>query len=93
MTTALTIILHLSFAEVLLNKQVAKPLSELTCVAGQCLQLGVTVQNYLDWPLNNVALALKFFQEYQSGVRNYRLDSHLAVAGAPNVLLDQVKNY
>lgn len=76
--------------EVLLNKEVAKPLSELTCVAGQCLQLGVTVQNFLDWPLNNIALALKFFQEYQTGVRNYRLDSHLAVAGAPNVLLDQL---
>lgn len=76
--------------EVLLNKEVAKPLSELTCVAGQYLQLGVTVQNYLEWPLHNVALALKFFQEYQSGIRNYRLDSHLAVAGAPNVLLAQL---
>ncbi|XP_026288363.2 protein brunelleschi isoform X1 [Frankliniella occidentalis] len=76
--------------EVLLNKEIAKPLSELTCVAGQCLQLGVTVQNYLDWPLHNVALSLKFFQEYQSGIRNYRLDSQLAVAGAPNVLITQL---
>ena len=75
-----------------LNQEVAKPLSELTCVAGQCLQLGVTVHNFLDWPLHNVAMALKFFQEYQSGVRNYRLDSHLAVAGAPNLLLSQVNN-
>ena len=78
--------------EVVLNKEIAKPLSELTCVAGQCLQLGVTVQNFLDWPLHNVALALKFFQEYQNGVRNYRLDSHLAIAGAPNVLLAQLED-
>ncbi|KDR24045.1 NIK- and IKBKB-binding protein-like protein [Zootermopsis nevadensis] len=78
--------------EVTLNSQPVKPQEELSCRAGQCLQLGISVHNFLERSLWQVCLAVQFYQDHQNGVNNYRLETRLANAGASKVLLPEVRN-
>lgn len=78
--------------EVTLNSQPVKPQEELSCCAGQCLQLGISVHNFLERSLRQVCLAVQFYQDHQNGVNNYRLETRLASAGATKVLLPEVGN-
>jgi hypothetical protein len=82
---------HLS-AEVTLNSQPVKPQEELSCRAGQCLQLGISVHNFLERSLWQVCLAVQFYQDHQNGVNNYRLETRLASAGVSKVILPEVRN-
>lgn len=88
---SITFYTHL-FAEVTLNSQPVKPQEELRCRAGQCLQLGISVCNFLERSLRQVCLAVQFYQDHQNGVNNYRLETRLASAGASKVLLPEVGN-
>ncbi|XP_066993209.1 protein brunelleschi [Anabrus simplex] len=76
--------------EVTLNSQPIKTQEDLSCKTGQCLQLGITVFNFLERPLWQVALSIQFYQDHQNGVNNYRLDTRLATAGAPKVILPKL---
>ncbi|KAJ9597832.1 hypothetical protein L9F63_011327, partial [Diploptera punctata] len=76
--------------EVTLNDQQVKPQEELSCHAGQCLQLGISVHNFLERSLQQVCLAVQFYQDHQNGVNNYRLETRLASAGASKVILPEL---
>ncbi|XP_069696670.1 protein brunelleschi isoform X2 [Periplaneta americana] len=76
--------------EVTLNSLPVKPQEELSCRAGQCLQLGISVHNFLERSLWQVCLAVQFYQDHQNGVNNYRLETRLASAGASKVLLPEL---
>lgn len=79
-------------SEVTLNSQPVKPQEELSCRAGQCLQLGISVHNFLERSLWHVCLAVQFYQDHQNGVNNYRLETRLASAGASRVILPEVSS-
>jgi hypothetical protein len=79
--------------EVTLNSQPVKPQEELRCRAGQCLQLGISVCNFLERSLRQVCLAVQFYQDHQNGVNNYRLETRLASAGASKVLLPELEEH
>jgi hypothetical protein len=88
---SLELFTHL-LAEVTLNSQPVKPQEELSCRAGQCLHLGISVHNFLERSLWQVCLAVQFYQDHQNGVNNYRLETRLASAGASKVLLPEVRD-
>lgn len=46
------------------------------------MQLNVSISNCLEKPIRQLNLAIQFYQDYQNGVCNYKLDSRLATAGA-----------
>ncbi|PSN54921.1 hypothetical protein C0J52_01648 [Blattella germanica] len=54
--------------EVTLNEQPVKPQEELSCHAGQCLKLGVSVHNFLERSLRFVCLTVRFYQDHQNGL-------------------------
>lgn len=68
-------------AEVSVNKQCIKPQEEYSCSAGECLSLGVIVANHLTQPLHKLCLSVQFYQDYNNGVLNYKLDNRVATAG------------
>lgn len=63
------------------NKQCIKPQEEYNCSAGECLSLGVIVANHLTQPLHKLCLSVQFYQDYNNGVLNYKLDNRVATAG------------
>ncbi|XP_034834345.1 protein brunelleschi [Maniola hyperantus] len=73
--------------EVSVNKQCIKPQEEYSCMAGECLSLGVAVRNHLDRPLHKLCLSVQFYQDYNNGVLNYKLDNRVATAGNNKVVL------
>ncbi|XP_050682191.1 protein brunelleschi [Leptidea sinapis] len=73
--------------EVSLNKQQIKPQEELNCNAGECLSLGVAISNHLSRPLQQLCLSVQFYQDYNNGVLNYKLDNRVATAGNNKVIL------
>lgn len=50
-------------------------------MAGECLSLGVAVWNHLSRPLHKLCLSVQFYQDYNNGVLNYKLDNRVATAG------------
>ncbi|XP_045451417.1 protein brunelleschi [Melitaea cinxia] len=73
--------------EVSLNNQCIKPQEEYNCMAGECLSLGVAVWNHLSRPLHKLCLSVQFYQDYNNGVLNYKLDNRVATAGNNKVVL------
>ncbi|CAH2234031.1 jg27470, partial [Pararge aegeria aegeria] len=73
--------------EVSVNKQCIKPQEEYNCIAGECLSLGVAVRNHLDRPLHKLCLSVQFYQDYNNGVLNYKLDNRVATAGNNKIVL------
>lgn len=74
-----------------MNSQMVKPQEEVSCHLGELLQLGITVQNFLDRPLRNMILKIQYYQDHQNGVNNYRLETRLASTGADRVQLPEVR--
>lgn len=78
------ILLHqyVSFLDVSVNGELVKPQEAISCEAGQCMQLHVSVSNCLERPIRQLNLSIQFYQDYQNGTCNYKLESRLATAGA-----------
>lgn len=74
-------LIYCLIAEVSVNKQCIKPQEEYNCSAGECLSLGVIVANHLTQPLHKLCLSVQFYQDYNNGVLNYKLDNRVATAG------------
>lgn len=76
------VVIVLLIVDVSINGDLIKPQEAVNCDAGDCLQLNVCVSNCLEKPLRQLNLAVQFYQDYQNGCCNYKLDSMLATAGA-----------
>lgn len=76
--------------EVYANGERVEPQSELTCVVGKSLLLGMRVHNSLSWSLVDLELSTQFFQDHQNGIINYQLDTRIATAGATQIQLPKV---
>lgn len=59
-------------------------------IVGQCVQVCISGANSLPWQLNDVCLSLHFFQDYQNGICNFTMDTHLAMAGPDQLYLPAV---
>lgn len=80
----------LFFIDVTLNSQQIKPQEDLSYQVGECVQLGVTIHNFLEKPLKKVTLILQCYQDYKNGNSNHRLETRLAYSGADKVLIPMV---
>ncbi|KAL3284966.1 hypothetical protein HHI36_019095 [Cryptolaemus montrouzieri] len=67
--------------EVRVNNALVKPQEEINCEAGDCLQLLVKVTNCLDEALEQIMLCVQFYQDYENGNLNYRMETRLAMTG------------
>ncbi|CAD6203093.1 GSCOCG00009729001-RA-CDS [Cotesia congregata] len=78
---------------IVINDTAVKPQDEITCTIGECVSIGVGVCNALERPLSNLCLTIDFYQDYQNGTCNYKLDNLLAIAGASKVMLPTLQEY
>lgn len=58
------------------------PQENVNCEIGDCLEIGVSVANSLECVLKQLTLNIQFYQDYQNGTFNYRLETRLATTGA-----------
>lgn len=68
--------------EVKINGDTFKLHEDLSCEAGDCVELQMSVANSLQTCLKDVTLSVQFYQDYNNGTLNYRMDTRLAVSGA-----------
>ncbi|XP_058124647.1 protein brunelleschi [Anopheles ziemanni] len=73
--------------EVKVDEQVVAPQSEVTCVTGQFLSFSISICNLSASVLHQVQLSVQFYQDYQNGVQNYRLETRLTMSGPNHVLI------
>lgn len=57
------------------------PQTETKCCIGQSIKFGVEVRNLSPTELNQLTLSLQFYQDYQNGMCNYRLETRVTTSG------------
>uniref|UniRef100_A0A182IYU7 NIK and IKK(beta) binding protein n=1 Tax=Anopheles atroparvus TaxID=41427 RepID=A0A182IYU7_ANOAO len=73
--------------EVKVDEQIVAPQSEVTCVTGQFLSFSISICNLSASVLHQVQLSVQFYQDYQNGVQNYRLETRVTMSGPNHVLI------
>ncbi|XP_035908823.1 protein brunelleschi [Anopheles stephensi] len=73
--------------EVKVDDQVVAPQSEVTCVTGQFLSFSISICNLSASVLHQVQLSVQFYQDYQNGVQNYRLETRVTMSGPNHILI------
>ncbi|KAJ8925963.1 hypothetical protein NQ315_009816 [Exocentrus adspersus] len=77
--------------EVKVNGGVVKAQEEVTCEAGDCLELEMSIENSLEEAINQLTLSVQFYQDYENGTTNYKMETRLAMAGAPKKTLPSLE--
>lgn len=52
-------------------------------MAGQFITMAVCICNLSPLPLQELNLSIQFYQDYQNGIHNYRLETRVTMSG-PN---------
>ncbi|KAL1513674.1 hypothetical protein ABEB36_003053 [Hypothenemus hampei] len=73
--------------EVKINGDIFGTEEDLVCEAGDCMELQMSVANSLETSLKDLTLAIQFYQDYDNGTLNYRMDTRLAISGSTKKLL------
>ncbi|CAH0563486.1 unnamed protein product [Brassicogethes aeneus] len=68
--------------EVQVNGSAIRPQEDINCDAGDCLELKMNLTNSLDKALKQLNVSVQFYQDYENGNLNYRLDTRLATTGS-----------
>lgn len=55
--------------------------SEVKCSAGTSVKFGIKICNLSPSPLENLTLTMQFYQDYQNGVLNYKLETRVILSG------------
>lgn len=59
------------------------PQSEVSVTIGTQIMIEIKVTNNQASALNNLMLSVQFYQDFQNGVHNYRLETRVTMSG-PN---------
>lgn len=73
--------------EVKIDNQPVAPQSEVTCVTGQFITLSIGICNLSASVLHQVQLSVQFYQDFQNGHHNYRLETRVTMTGANHILI------
>ncbi|XP_053690651.1 protein brunelleschi [Sabethes cyaneus] len=73
--------------EVKVDNQPVAPQSEVTCVTGQFMSLSIGICNLSASVLHQVQLSVQFYQDYQNGHHNYRLETRVTMTGPNHILI------
>ncbi|VEN36763.1 unnamed protein product, partial [Callosobruchus maculatus] len=77
--------------EVVINGGVIRTQEEVTWEAGNPLPLKMSIANGLEKALCHLTLSIQFYQDYDNGILNYRMDTRLAVAGATKKIIPHLE--
>ncbi|XP_008196943.1 protein brunelleschi [Tribolium castaneum] len=77
--------------EVTINNETVRPQEEVTCDAGDCLEMKIFVTNSLDKVLSQLQLSVQFYQDYENGTLNYRMETRLATTGTTKKMIKSLE--
>lgn len=64
------------------------PQAEVTCSAGQDVTVGVRISNLSPSLLQNLSLTIQFYQDYQNGIVNTKLETRVILSGPDRYVLE-----
>ncbi|KAG4079459.1 hypothetical protein HA402_005156 [Bradysia odoriphaga] len=68
------------------------PQSEIKCSAGTSVKFGIKICNLSPAPLENLTLKMQFYQDYQNGVLNYKLETRVILSGPDRVNIESLNH-
>ncbi|CAG9766365.1 unnamed protein product [Ceutorhynchus assimilis] len=77
--------------EVKINGDKFNAQEDLSCDAGDCMELQMSIANSLETALKELTLSIQFYQDYNNGTLNYRMDTRLAISGASKKILSSLE--
>lgn len=69
--------------DVKINQKSIAPQSEITVACSAKLTIDITISNNQATTLHNLVLSVQFYQDFQNGIQNYRLETRTCSSG-PN---------
>ncbi|CRK86346.1 CLUMA_CG000135, isoform A [Clunio marinus] len=73
--------------EIKINKNSILPQSEITVSCGSPITIEINISNNQATTLNNLILSVQFYQDYQNGTQNYRLETRTCLSGPNHTLI------
>lgn len=67
--------------DLLVDGAQVQPQAEVQCVAGQRVVFGIRLSNLSPHALQQLELTVQFYQDYQNGVHNYKLETRVILSG------------
>jgi len=77
--------------DVKINGDTCNVQEDLYCEAGDCMELQMSIANSLKTALKELTLSVAFYQDYNNGTLNYRMDTRLAISGASKKILSSLE--
>lgn len=74
----------MSIADIKINEKSIAPQSEITVTCGSNVTIDINISNNQATTLHNLVLSVQFYQDYQNGMQNYRLETRTCTSG-PNL--------
>lgn len=69
------------FPDIFVDDNPIPPQSEVKCSAGTSVKFGIKICNLSPSSLENLTLTMQFYQDYQNGVLNYKLETRVILSG------------
>lgn len=69
------------FTEIFIDNNHIAPQAEVTRSAGQDILLGVRICNLSPSTLTKLTLTIQFYQDFQNGIQNYKLETRVIISG------------
>ncbi|GAB0091455.1 Protein brunelleschi [Sergentomyia squamirostris] len=73
--------------EISVDQETVNSQAEITKTTGQCVTLGVSIINLSPQPLHRLTISMQFYQDYQNGMHNYRLETRIIMSGPNEILI------
>lgn len=70
------------YADVKINEKVVSPQSEVSVTIGKQVLIEIDISNNQAAALHNLMLTVQFYQDFQNGVHNYRLETRVTMSGS-----------
>lgn len=65
-----------------INQKSIAPQSEITVTCGSRITIDISISNNQATTLHNLVLSVQFYQDFQNGMQNYRLETRTCSSGA-----------
>ncbi|KAF7271855.1 hypothetical protein GWI33_015332 [Rhynchophorus ferrugineus] len=73
--------------DVRINGDTVTAQDDISCEAGDSLELQMSIGNSLGISIKDLTLSIQFYQDYNNGTLNYRMDTRLALSGTAKKVL------
>lgn len=68
--------------DVKINDKIVSPQSEVSVSIGTQVMIEIDISNNQAAALHNLMLTVQFYQDFQNGVHNYRLETRVTMSGS-----------